>query len=90
MTRTDKPISDVVLKDPAPKLLDVGIAAWQRFIACLSMDNAPEIRVQPAENGVLEIFYILPSDARTARGDSVAGKRLLLLEVPQGGWVYKQ
>jgi len=87
----EMPLADVVLKRPAPKMLGVTTALWQAFMRkFMTMGDAPEARVQPNENGTLDIFYILPPDACTTDGKSVAGKKLLLLQVPQRGWEYRQ
>lgn len=85
------PFADVVLKEPTPKMLGLTTALWQAFMRkFMTMSAAPEAWVQPDENGTLDIFYILPPDARTTEGMNVAGKKLLLLQVPQGGWEYRQ
>lgn len=91
MRRDCRPFSNVVLQKCASQSLEITTAMWQAFMRkYLTMDTAPEVWVRPMEDGTLDIFYILPPDTRTTEGKSVAGVKLLLLQVPRGGWEYKQ
>lgn len=91
MRRDCRPFSDVVLRKPASQSLGITTAMWQAFMRkYLTMDTAPEVWVRPMEDGELEVFYILPPDARARGGGSVGGGEILLLRVPAIGWEYKQ
>ena len=91
MAGRDRPLDDVVLKKRAQQSLGVTMALWHAFMhKFMTMNSAPEAWVRPMEDGTLEIFYILPPGTCTTEGKSVAGGELLLLQVPQGGWEYKQ